>query len=104
MCTDAYREALTRDFSSTASSALAPTSASSQCQAAEVGREAIVGRPLQCPGQEDLESRGVAAAGAVAESGPAMALVKDATVISSEVIDQRLSDSGGGQPMSGASK
>jgi len=89
MCTDAYREALTRGLSSTASSAPTPTSASSQRQAAEVGREAIVGRPIQCPGQDDLESRGVAAAGAVAESGPAMALVKEATVGSGEVIDQR---------------
>jgi hypothetical protein len=41
------------------------------------------------PGQDDPESRGVAAAGAVAESGPAMALAKDATVINGKVIDRR---------------
>jgi hypothetical protein len=64
MCTDAYREALTRDLSSTASSAPGPR-------------------------QDDLESRGVAAAGAVADSGPAMALVKEATVVSGEVTGQR---------------
>jgi hypothetical protein len=60
MCTDAYREALTRDLSSTASSA--PT----QRQAVEPGREGVVGRPLRrCPnpGQDELESHGVAAAG-----------------------------------------
>jgi hypothetical protein len=89
MCTDAYREALTRGLSSTASSAPTLASASSQRQAAEVGRGAVAGRPLPCPGQDDLESRGVAAAGAVAASGPAMALVKEATVVSGEVIDQR---------------
>jgi hypothetical protein len=37
MCTEAYREALTRDFSSTASSTPAP----SPRQAAETGREGI---------------------------------------------------------------
>jgi hypothetical protein len=73
MCTDAYREALTRDLSSTASSAPTSRSAPSQRQAAEAGREGVVGRP----------------AGAVAESRPAMALAKDATVGSGEVIDQR---------------
>ncbi|HYZ54322.1 MAG TPA: hypothetical protein VE733_12605 [Streptosporangiaceae bacterium] len=41
------------------------------------------------PGQDDLESRGVAAAGAVAGGGPAMALAKDATVVNGEAIDQR---------------
>ena len=90
MCTDAYREALTRDFSSTASAA--PTPAPGQCQAGEADREGAAGRPLRRrtnPGQDDLESRGVAAAGAVAESGPAMALAMDATVINSEAIDQR---------------
>ena len=92
MCTDAYREALTRDLSSTASSAPTSTLAPSQRQAAEAGREGVVGRPIRCrpnPGQDDLESRGVAAAGAVAESGPAMALAKDATVVNGKVIDQR---------------
>jgi hypothetical protein len=89
-CTDAYREARTRDFSSTASSAPTPAPAPSQPQAAEVGREGAAGRPLRRrtnPGQDDLESRGVAAA--AAESGPAMAPVKEATVVNGEVIDQR---------------
>jgi hypothetical protein len=88
MCTDAYREALTRDLSPTPPPAPAP----SQRQAAEAGREGVAGRPLRRrtnPGQDDLESRGAAAAGAVAESGPAMALAKDATVVNGEVIDQR---------------
>jgi len=87
-CTDAYREALTRDLPSTASSAPAP----SQRQAADAGHEGVAGRPLRCranPGQDDREDRNVAAAGAVAESGPAMVLVKDATVVNGEVIDQR---------------
>jgi hypothetical protein len=91
-CTDAYREALTRDHASTASPAPTSTSAPSQRQATEAGREGVVGRPLRRrtnPGQDDLEGRGVAAAGAVAESGPAMALAKDATVANGEVIDQR---------------
>jgi hypothetical protein len=96
MCTDTYREALTRDLSSTASSAPtsapASTSAPSQRQAAEVGREDVAGRPLRRranPGQDDLESRGIAAAGAVAGSGPAMALAKNATVVNGRVIDRR---------------
>jgi hypothetical protein len=58
-CTDAYREALTRDLSSTASSAPTSTPAPSQRQADEAGREGVV----------------------VAESHPAMALAKDATVL-----------------------
>jgi hypothetical protein len=74
-CTGAYREALTRDFSSRASSAPPSTSAPSQRRTN--------------PGQDDPDSRGVAAAGAVAESGPAMALAQDATVVNGEVIDQR---------------
>jgi hypothetical protein len=45
MCTDAYRDALTRDLSSTASSAPA-LGASSGHQAAEAGREGIVRRPV----------------------------------------------------------
>jgi hypothetical protein len=84
-CTDAYREALTRDLSSTASSAPASTPAPSQHQAAEAGREGVAGRPLRRrtnPGQDDLESRGVAAAGTVAESGPAMALAKESATLS----------------------
>jgi len=74
MCTDAYREALTRDFSSAASSA------PGQCQAGEAGCEGVAGRPLRRgtnPGQDDLESRGVAAAGAETDSRPAMALAED---------------------------
>jgi hypothetical protein len=91
MCTDAYREALTRDLSSRASSGPAPTLASGQRQAAEAGREAIVGRSPRCPGQDDPESRGVAAAaaGAVATSGPARALAEEAMVVSGEVTGQR---------------
>jgi hypothetical protein len=52
MCTDAYREALIRDFSSAPS--LAP--ASSQREATEAGREGFVGRPFQPPGPDDLEA------------------------------------------------
>jgi len=51
-----------------------------QRQAGEAGREGVAERPLRRrtnPGQDDLESRGVAAAGAVAEGGPAMALAKE---------------------------
>jgi hypothetical protein len=66
MCTAAYREALTRDFSSPASPAPAPTTAPSQRQAAEARRD-----------------------GAAAESGPAMTLAKEATVISGEAIARR---------------
>ena len=58
MCTDAYREALTRDLSSTASPA------PDLHQATEAGREGAAGLPLRRranPGQDDLESRGVAA-------------------------------------------
>jgi len=91
-CTDAYREALTRDLPSTASPAPTSTPAPSQRQAADAGHEGVAGRPLRCranPGQDDREDRDVAAAGAVAESGPAMVLVKDATVVNGEVIDQR---------------
>ena len=86
MCTDAYREALTRDLSSTASPA------PGQRQAGDAGRESVARRPLRRrtnPRQDDLESRGVAAAGAVAESSPAMTLAKDATVVHGEAIDQR---------------
>ena len=71
MCTDAYLEALTRDLSSTASpaspSAPTPASAPSQRHATETGREGAAGWPLRRranPGQDDLESRGVTAAGA----------------------------------------
>jgi hypothetical protein len=88
MCTDAYRQALIRDLSSTASSAPAAL----RRQAAEADREGVVGPPLRRranSGQDDLESRVVAAVGRVAESGLAMALAKDATVVNCEVIDQR---------------
>jgi hypothetical protein len=101
-CTDAYREALTRDLSSTASSAPTSTPAPSQRQAAEGDREDAVGRPLRRrtnPVPDDLERRDAAAAVAVAESGPAgaavagsgpaVALAKDATAVNGEVIDQR---------------
>jgi uncharacterized membrane protein len=68
MCTDAYREALTRALSSTASSTPAPN----QRQAAEAGREGVA--------QDDLEGRDVVAAGAVAGSGPAMVLARDQAI------------------------
>jgi hypothetical protein len=92
MCTDAYRAALTRDLSSAPSSAPASTTAPSQRHATDASCEGAAGRPLRRrrnPGHNDLESRGVAAAGAVAETGPAMTLGKDATVVNSEAIDQR---------------
>jgi hypothetical protein len=90
MCTDAYRQALIRDLSSTASSAPALTPAALRRQAAEADREGVVGplRRRANSGQDDLESR-VVAAGKVAESGLAMTLTKDATVVNGEVIDQR---------------
>lgn len=87
-CTDAYREALTRHFSSTASPAPASTPAPDQSQAAE----GVAGRPLRRrtnPGRDGLESRGAAAAGAVTESCPAVALAEDATVVNGEVVGQR---------------
>jgi len=72
MCTAAYREALTRDYSSTASSAPVP----SQCHVteAEADREGAAEPPLRRRmklRQNGLESRGVAAAVAEAESTPA---------------------------------
>jgi hypothetical protein len=67
MCTDAYREALTRHLSSRAPATPAPH----QHRAAEGGRE------------------DVAAAGAAAGSGPAMALAKGAAVVNGKAIDQR---------------
>ena len=92
MCTAAYREALTRDLSSTTSSASASAPAPSQRQAPEAGREGVVRQPLRHranPGQDDLESRSVAAVGAVAEGRPATPLGEDATVVNGEAIDQR---------------
>jgi hypothetical protein len=59
MCTDAYREALTRDLQRRAN-----------------------------PGPRDLERRGAAAAGIAAENTPAMAPAKDATVVNDDAIDQ----------------
>jgi hypothetical protein len=92
MCTAAYREALTRDLPSAVSSAPPSTSAPSQRYAAEAGREAVASWPLRRrtnSGQDDLESRGIGTAGAVAESASAITLAKDATVVNGEVIDQR---------------
>ncbi len=92
MCTQAYREALTRDLACTASSAAASTTAPGQRHAAEVGRDGVAGRQLRRranPRQNDSESRGVAAVSAAAESSPAMALGNDATVVDGEAIDQR---------------
>jgi len=66
MCTDAYRQALTRDLASTASSAPTSTQAPRQRHAAEAGREDVAGRPLRRrtnPGQDDLEGRGVLGGG-----------------------------------------
>ncbi len=60
-CTDAHRQALMREFSSTASSAPTSTSAPSQRQAAD----------------------------ADGENSAAMVLAEDATVVDGEVIDQR---------------
>ena len=70
MCTDAYREALTRAFSSKASSA--PPR-----------------RHTTEPGQDDPESRGVAAAGPATQNGQEMALAHDATAATGEAIGQR---------------
>jgi hypothetical protein len=64
MCIDAYREALTRDLSSTALPAPTLTPTPSHRRVAEAGRQGVVGRPLRyrpTSGQDDLESRGVAA-------------------------------------------
>jgi hypothetical protein len=52
MCTDAYREALTRDLTSTASSVAASTSAPSRRHATEAGREGVAGRPAPDEAQE----------------------------------------------------
>jgi hypothetical protein len=61
-CTDAYREALIRDFAATASSTPASASrpAPSRRQAAEAGREDAAGRPAQRtdPEQDDLATSG----------------------------------------------
>jgi hypothetical protein len=92
MCRAPYREALTRDLSSTASPASASTLAPGQRPATEPGRQGVAGRPLRQranPRQDDLESRGVAAARTAAGSGPALALAKDATAVNGEAIDQR---------------
>jgi hypothetical protein len=65
-CTDAYREALIQDFSSTGSSA----PVRSQRPAAEAGRDGVAG-------------------GAVAESRPAMAPAQGATAVDGKAVDQR---------------
>jgi hypothetical protein len=73
MCTAAYREALTRDFSSSASSASVPSQR--HVTEAEADREGAAEPPLRRRmklRQNGLESRGVAAAVAEAESGPAL--------------------------------
>jgi hypothetical protein len=49
------------------------------------GRSGVV----RIPGQDDLESRDAAAEGAVAKSGPAMAIANDATAVNGDAIDQR---------------
>jgi hypothetical protein len=69
MCTAAYREALTRDFSSSASSASVPSQR--HVTEAEDAVEPPLRRRMMLR-QNGLESRGVAAAVAEAESGPAM--------------------------------
>lgn len=77
-CTDAYRAALIRDLSSTASPAPASAPVEGQRQAAQAGRDGVPGGPLRRrtePGQDD---RGVAAAPA-----------EDATAVNGEVIGQR---------------
>jgi hypothetical protein len=60
-CTDAYREALIRDFSATASSTPTSTSETSRRHAAEADRDGAAARPARRtdPGQEDLETSGV---------------------------------------------
>jgi hypothetical protein len=70
MCTAAYREALTRDFSSSASSA--PVPSQRHVTEAEPDREGAAEslRRRMSLRQNGLESRRVAAAVAEAESGP----------------------------------
>jgi hypothetical protein len=66
MCTAAYREALTRDLSFTASSAPASTPAPGQRHATEAGREDVAGRPVRPPAdprQNDLLGTLLAVAG-----------------------------------------
>jgi hypothetical protein len=74
MCTAAYREALTRDFSSSASQAPVP----GRCHVTEAEAEADREGAAEPPPRRrmklrhnGLESRGVAAAVAEAGSGPA---------------------------------
>ncbi len=57
-CTDAYREALTRDFEARAA-ARAPAPLPGQRRADEAGRDGAAGRPLRrrtSPGPDDLET------------------------------------------------
>jgi hypothetical protein len=60
-CTDAYREALIRDFSARASSAPTSMSAPGRRDATEAGREDAARRPAQRrtdPEPDDLETCG----------------------------------------------
>jgi hypothetical protein len=69
MCTDAYREALTRDFSSSASSTSVPSPRHvTEAEADREGAEEPLRRRMSLR-QNALESRGVAAAVAEAERG-----------------------------------
>jgi hypothetical protein len=77
-CTDAYREALTRDYEATASSA--PTRRPASAPGQRQGAEAV--RPRTDPGRSELADRAAAAGpGAVAGSGPATAPDTDATAV-----------------------
>jgi hypothetical protein len=99
MCTEAYREALTRDLSARASSALKP--ALRLRPAAEANREGVAGQPLRRRpnrGPDDLEVRGVATAGAAADRAPAMAVAKEATVVNGKVRVQLTSSLQSGVP------
>jgi hypothetical protein len=68
MCTAAYREALTRDFSSPAPSQGHVTEAEADCEGAA---DPPLRRRMKLR-QNGLESRGAAAAVVEAKSGPAM--------------------------------
>jgi hypothetical protein len=79
MCTAAYRAALTQDFSSSGSSGSSvpvPVPVPSRCHVteAEADREGVAEPPVRRRmklRQNGRDSRGVAAAAAEAESGPA---------------------------------
>ena len=56
MCTEAYRQALTRDFSSTPSPAPAsPVRQAAQAGRKDAGREGVAERPPPGGGLDDLE-------------------------------------------------